>query len=692
MRGINNVRIGVKMQITTITVVALFAVFALAVIVLRAALTAQVASTVSATETALQVGELGDSISQYMAGTRAFAALQKDLESWQGSMAQRHAAALNGKLSLSRQDGAAVTASLGEHMARLQQALGQAEALRQENLAIEDGVIGLSSEAIGKSNTYLSSVSERLADPVQQKKVTVLERRVIQGASVNTNANFIIQGLFKDMRLDISRKDKLAQFLDQAEKNASVDVERLAGTDFAQLPKDSVAAIVKTRALAAQYIQNETARRAVIDQVTSDLAGLVAALNARLVGDSRASFLRITTVMNAGLVFFAVFVALVVGLQLVISRSISRPIMETVRIIGEMERGNFSVRARVSGRDEAGQMLVSLNAMAENVGAMIRAVQRGAEELAVSSERITENAQKLAEGAQSQASTLEQTSASVEQLSASVDQVAGHARSQSAAAHQGSASMGQVSSSIEEVSRRLQEIAALARTSVEHAQEGATAVSDVVNGISLIADSSEKIGGIVTVISDIADQTNLLALNAAIEAARAGEHGRGFAVVADEVSKLADRSSSSTKEIVTLIGESVRNVGRGVETARGSQGAMEQIRAASEQVQQMLGSLSASMMDQVGSVNELAKALANVTEMSRSISAATAEQTTNARQLSTAVENVNEVTQSAAASAEQMSASTGQLSRLAQELRQVASKFTVGADSGGGGMLPAAGG
>jgi methyl-accepting chemotaxis protein len=679
MKAINNIRIGVKIQIATVTIILLFAVVTVAVVTLRTILTAQVGTTVSATEAALQINGLGDLFKQYLAGARSFATLQKDYDAHQNTMKAKYSGVLSQKLSIQTGGNGSntTTASLGEHVARLWGQIGQAESLTQQNLKIEADVLALSNEAISKSNAYLSSISERLSDPLQQKKVSILERKVIQGASVNTNSNFTVQGLFKDMKIDLANKDKLFQFLDQAEQNATVDVQRLEGTDFAQLPKDSVAAIVKTRDLARQYVQNQSSREGIATQVSTDLAGLMSALNGRLAQDTRASFFRIATIMNTALIFFAVFVALVVVMQILVSRSITKPILQTVGLMRQIEQGNFAVQAEVTGKDEAGQMLASLNAMVGNVSSMIHEVQRGSEQLASSSEQITASAQKLADGAQSQASTLEETSASVEELSASVDQVAEHAQSQSAAVEQGSSSMAQVHQSIEEVSKHLEEIAGLAGKSVDNAREGAKAVSEVVKGINLIADSSERIGGIVTVISDIADQTNLLALNASIEAARAGEHGRGFAVVADEVSKLADRSSSSTKEIENLIRESVRNVTKGVETAKGSQAAMEQIRAASQKVQEMIAGLSESMTQQVGAVKKLSNALSNVAEMSLSISAATEEQTTNAKQVSKAVENVNEVTQSAASAAEQMSASTEQLSHLAQELQGMAGQFKV---------------
>ncbi|HUI70802.1 MAG TPA: methyl-accepting chemotaxis protein, partial [Spirochaetia bacterium] len=372
-------------------------------------------------------------------------------------------------------------------------------------------------------------------------------------------------------------------------------------------------------------------------------------------------------------------IALVLGILIVLS--ITGPLSKGVAFAQLVARGDLTQQLRVRQRNEIGVLAEALNSMVVKLRDLVATIQGSAEQVASSSHQISQSAQKLSEGAQSQASTLEETSASVEELTASVDQVAEHAQSQASAVQRGTASMTQVQKSVDEVSGNLSEISGLAARSVENAVQGATAVEQVVASINRIAAGSEKIGGIVSVISDIADQTNLLALNASIEAARAGEHGRGFAVVATEVSKLADRSAASAKEIEGLIRESVRNVSEGVKTAVGSQAAMEQIREASKKVKETIVGLSGSTERQVSATRDLAAALENMNEMSQSISAATEEQTSNARQVSKAVENVNEITQGAATAAEQMSASTEHLSRMAQELQRMISQFKISGDS-----------
>jgi len=373
--------------------------------------------------------------------------------------------------------------------------------------------------------------------------------------------------------------------------------------------------------------------------------------------------------------------AAVIGAVLIFlafARSITTPLAKGVEFAELVASGDLRRELSIEQKDEVGKLGTALNTMSRNLRDMVSTIQDSAVQVASTSEQITSSAQKLAEGAQSQASALEETSASVEELTASVSQVAEHAQSQAVAVEQGSSSMTQVHRSIENVSKSLVEIAALAGKSVEHALEGGRAVSEVVEGIALIAGSSEKIGGIVTVISDIADQTNLLALNASIEAARAGEHGRGFAVVAEEVSKLAERSSSSTKEIEGLIRESGKNVSSGVETAKGSQLAMEQIRVASQRVREMIGDLSETMTQQVAAMKELTGTFSSVSEMSQGISAATEEQATNAKQVAQAVETVNEVTQTAASTSEEMSAATEQLAGMALDLQKLTARFNIG--------------
>jgi methyl-accepting chemotaxis protein len=359
-------------------------------------------------------------------------------------------------------------------------------------------------------------------------------------------------------------------------------------------------------------------------------------------------------------------------------RSIARAITHTVLVLGRMAEGDLRdgadevMRRR---RDELGLLAEGLRDMRQRLTGTVETIQQNATTLAATGGQIAETTQSLAEGAQGTASTLEEISASLEELNASVEQVAQHAQSQAAAVEQGTGSMNGVQRSVADISRDVQKIAELSTTSVSHATNGSHAVQQVVEAMNRINASAERITGIASVISDIADQTNLLALNAAIEAARAGEHGRGFAVVASEVGKLSERSASSTKEIASLIEESAANVRLGVETARGSLGAMEEIRGSADTVREMVVAVSGAIERQLSAANELAQALQQVNEMSQSISAATEEQTSNARQVAAAIESVNEVTQGAASSAEQMSASTSALSAMAVQLAEATARF-----------------
>lgn len=365
---------------------------------------------------------------------------------------------------------------------------------------------------------------------------------------------------------------------------------------------------------------------------------------------------------SALLVISLIAVIIGIAIALFISRMISKPVNEMLEAANRVAKGDLTVQIENESENELGQLSHAIRTMVSNLHNLISEVHTSSmkvastsQEISSSSEEITAGASQISEtvsdiskGAMSQSTRAEEVSRAMGDMTSNIQQIAGNAQ----AAATGATESNQL---IQEVGKKSEGLL----IQMDHIQE---AVGNSAKVIRDLDGKSKKIGEIVDLITSIADQTNLLALNAAIEAARAGEQGRGFAVVADEVRKLAEDSGSAAKQIALLIQDIQSGTGEAVNS----------MEMGTEKV--TVG--AKALHETVSAVKSIVESGEKVAMMSQEIAAAAEEQAATIQEITSSVEEVSAIAEQSAAGTEQTSASvqeqTASLEELATSAQQLA--------------------
>jgi methyl-accepting chemotaxis protein len=368
------------------------------------------------------------------------------------------------------------------------------------------------------------------------------------------------------------------------------------------------------------------------------------------VGVKQSEFMAAFTTVIISIFAITIILLFISGmLNLFFVRQVLRPLKDAAAVVHRVADGDLTLQIEASSEDEVGEVLSSMGKMVQNLRQMIGQMKSSADTMASGSEQLKVSSGKISVNMNAGANQANQIAASAEEMSQTVIDIAKNSSNIAAS----SSEAAQTARAGEDVVNR----------SISETEKIAIAVNDSSKMMMTLGERSKEIGAIVEVIKDIADQTNLLALNAAIEAARAGEQGRGFAVVADEVRKLAERTAKSTAQISEMIGAIQKETDKAVDSMRG---ASERV-AAGVSLSQEAGSALSTIVQNVNDLQGMVQQIASATEQMSSVS----------EHISGDILSIADGTKETSADASSIVQASSNLAQMAQTLKELISKFKV---------------
>ena len=349
------------------------------------------------------------------------------------------------------------------------------------------------------------------------------------------------------------------------------------------------------------------------------------------------------------IVMIVLALGLTVILAMIFTRSIVAPLAEVVQVAEVVAGGNLTQSIEVRGTDEPARVMSALKSMQQSLRSTIQSISDSSTQLASASEELSAVTEDSTRGLHQQNNEIEQAATAVNQMTSAVEEVARNAVSTSEASS--------------ESNRTAQHGREQVRQTVDSISHLADDVTHTASEVEQLAGQVRDISKVLDVIRSIAEQTNLLALNAAIEAARAGEAGRGFAVVADEVRALAHRTQQSTREIEQMVS--------GIQ--QGTDKAVNAMQNSNSRARSTLDVAKAAGQ----ALDEIAAAISQINERNLVIASASEEQAQVAREVDRNLVNIRDLSMQSSAGANQTSAASQELSRLAVDLNALVARFSI---------------